>query len=104
MILFIILIILVIVYFVWLRKFKVPKVGSLVLITGGVKCGKSTLSVHIVNKNIRRNRRVVKIKNFFRSVFRKELLEEPLVYSNVPLNIPYVPITYDLLIGYQPQD
>lgn len=96
--LFIILIILVIVYFVWIRKFKVPKVGSLVLITGGVKCGKSTLSVHMVNKNYKRNLRYVKFHNFFRNIFKRELLEEPLVYSNVPLNMPYVPITYDLLM------
>lgn len=97
--LFLILIVCIIIYFIWIRKFKVPKTGSLVLITGGVKCGKSTLSVHIVQKNYKRNLRHVKFVNFFRTIFRKELLEEPLIYSNVPLNtLPYVPITYDLLL------
>ena len=96
--LFLILIAVVVIYFVWIRKFKVPKVGSLVLITGGVKCGKSFLSVHMIDQNIKRSRRAVKIQNFFRKLFKRELLEEPLVYSNVPLNMPYVPITYDLLM------
>lgn len=96
--LFIILIVLIILYFIWIRKFKVPKVGSLVLITGGVKCGKSFLSVDILDKTIRRNRRYTKVSNFFNKIFKRELLEEPLVYSNVPLNMPYVPLTYDLLM------
>ena len=98
MVLFLLLVVLVVIYFVWVRKFKVPKTGSLVLITGGVKCGKSTLSLHIVEKNYKRNSRRVKFLNFFRKIFKKDLYEEPLIYSNVPLTLPYVKITYDLLL------
>ena len=81
-----------------LSKFKVPKIGALALVTGGVKCGKSTMSVAIVRKEYKARRRSVKIKNFFRKLFNKPLLEMPLVYSNVPLAMPYVPLTDDLLL------
>jgi len=88
-------------YFVdkfFLSKFKVPKVGALALVTGGVKCGKSTMSVAIVRKEYKARRRSVKFKNFFRKLFNKPLIEMPLVYSNVPLAMPYVPLTDDLLL------
>lgn len=79
-------------------KFKVPKIGSLALVTGGVKCGKSTLSVAIALSEYKKRVRKTKIKNFFRKLFKKSLIELPLLYSNVPLGCPYVPITHDLLM------
>lgn len=82
----------------WLSKFKVPKIGSLALITGGVKCGKSTLSVAIALSEFKRRRRKVKFVNFFRKLFGKILIELPLLYSNVPLGVPYVKLTDDLLL------
>lgn len=82
----------------FLKQFKINKIGSLCLVTGGVKCGKSTLAVSIVRSEYKRRVRSIKIKNFFRKIFKKELLELPLVYSNVPLAMPYVPITEDLLM------
>ena len=88
-------------YFVdrfFLSKFKVPKIGALALVTGGVKCGKSTMSVAIVRREYNSRRRRVKFKNFFRKLFNKSLIEMPLVYSNVPLAMPYVPLTDDLLL------
>ena len=81
-----------------LSKFKVPKIGALALVTGGVKTGKSTLSVAIVRKEYKVRKRKVKFKNFFRKLFNKKLIEMPLVYSNVPLAMPYVPLTDDLLL------
>lgn len=81
-----------------LSKFKVPKIGSLALVTGGVKCGKSTLSVSMVRREFKCRTRSIKIKNFFRKLFNKPLVELPLVYSNVPLSMPYVPLTDDLLL------
>lgn len=81
-----------------LNKFKVAKIGSLCLINGGVKCGKSTLSVSIVRSEYKRRVRSTKFKNFFRRLFHKPLIELPLLYSNVPLAMPYVPLTDDLLL------
>lgn len=81
-----------------LNKFKVPKLNSLVMVTGGVKCGKSTLSVHMAIKTYKRNLRSVKLKNFFRKLMKREQIELPLLYSNVPLAINYVPITRAMLL------
>lgn len=81
----------------FLQRFKVPKIGALALISGGVKCGKSTLAVAIVRSEYKRRVRKVKFMNFFRKLFRRPLQELPLVYSNVPLAMPYVPLTDDLL-------
>lgn len=82
----------------FLNKFKVPKLNSLVMVTGGVKCGKSTLSVHMAISTYKSNRRKIKFKNFFRKLFHKPLQELPLLYSNVPLAINYVPLTRDMLL------
>lgn len=82
----------------FLNKFKVPKLNSLVMVTGGVKCGKSTLSVHMAISTYKRNLKRAKFKNFFRKLFHKPLVELPLLYSNVPLAIKYVPVTRDMLL------
>jgi hypothetical protein len=82
----------------FLSKFKFAKVGSLALVTGGVKCGKSTTSVAIVRREYKARLRSVKFKNFFRKLFNRQLIDLPLVYSNVPLAMPYVPLTEDLLL------
>lgn len=82
----------------FLRKFKVCKIGSLAMVTGGVKCGKSTLSVAIVLSEYKSRVRKIKFQNFFRKIFHKPLKELPLIYSNVPLACPYVQLTEDLLL------
>lgn len=90
----------VILFFVakFLKKFKIPRSASLTLVSGGVKCGKSTFSVALVRSEFRKRTRAVKIRNFFAKLFKKPLRELPLVYSNVPLAMPYVPLTDDLLL------
>ena len=80
-----------------LYKFKVPKFGCMCLISGGVKTGKSTLSVYLAIKRFKANLRAVKFRNFFRKLFRRAPLELPLLYSNIPLNVPYVPLTMKLI-------
>lgn len=82
----------------FMNKFKLCKIGSLSLVTGGVKCGKSTLSTYMAISTYKQVKRKVKIKNFFRKLFKKELIEEPLLYSNVPLACDYVQVTEDLLL------
>lgn len=82
----------------FLNQFKIPKIGAMALISGGVKTGKSTLSVGTVMSEYKRRCRSVKIHNFFARIFNKPLIELPLIYSNIPLAVPYVPLTDDLLL------
>lgn len=79
------------------RKFKTPKCGNLVVVTGGVKSGKSTFSYHSAYVTYKRNRRTVKIRNFFRKIFGKPLEEMPLFYSSIPVGVPHVLLTDELL-------
>lgn len=81
----------------FLNKFKLCKIGSMALFTGGVKTGKSTLSVHTCIKEYKSRVRKTKFVNFFRKLFKKDLIELPLLYSNVPLGLPFVTITDELL-------
>lgn len=78
-------------------KFKVPKVSCVSLVTGGVKSGKSTFSVYLAKKTYDRIHRSWKIRAYFQKLFNKPISEEPLLYSNIPLAFPYVPITLELL-------
>lgn len=78
-------------------KFKIPKIGCLALVTGGVKTGKSTFAVYLAYVNYKRARRRWKIRAFFQNLLHLPVDEEPLLYSNVPLSIPYVPVTKELL-------
>lgn len=79
---------------------KVPKLGSLCLVTGGVKSGKSTLSVYLAIRSWQREHFRWKVLIFLRRVFKFiPQMEEPLLYSNVPLaGVPYVELTEDLLL------
>lgn len=76
----------------------------MVLVTGGIKTGKSTLSVRMAYKTWKKQRRKVKIYNFFCKVlgkffkrFQGKEKPLPLLYSNIPLKVPYVPITKAIL-------
>lgn len=75
-----------------LSKQKHLQMGSFVLITGGVKCGKSTLAVWYARKRYKRSLFKWKIQHY---LFRKDI-EKPLFYSNIPLSCDYVPLTQDL--------
>lgn len=79
---------------------KVPKLGSLCLVTGGVKSGKSTLSVYLAIRSWKREHFRWKVLGVLRRVFKFiPVAEEPLLYSNVPLaGVPYVELTEDLLL------
>lgn len=78
-------------------KFKVPKIPCVALVTGGVKSGKSTLSVYMAIQTYNRVHRRWKIRVFFQKLLHRPFDEEPLLYSNIPLAVPYVPITLELL-------
>lgn len=95
----IIIILAIIALFLFLKIRKIPKLGSMTLVNGGIKTGKSTLSVFLAYRTYKKNHRIWKIKEFFRKIFKpkNKPIEEPLLYSNIPLKIPYVPLTKDLL-------
>lgn len=98
----IILIILLVILFLWIynkfmAKFKFPKVGSLAVVTGGVKCGKSSFGLGLALSNYKRVHRRWKLRKFICKLFRKTIPEEPLLYSNIPLGVPYVELDDDLI-------
>ena len=82
------------------KFFKIPKLNNVVLVTGGVKSGKSTMSVHFALRKYRRALIGYHIKSFFLRIFGKKgkIIEKPLLYSNVPLKCDFVPLTEDLIL------
>ena len=80
-------------------QLKILKCGNVVLVTGGVKTGKTTMSVRLVYKLWKKNLNKVKFYNAFVRHFKKDKSKKelPLIYSNVPLSIPFVPLTENLI-------
>lgn len=97
---------LIVFYVKYLKKIRC---GNMICITGGIKTGKSTLSVRQATQLLFSQRLKVWVYNYiirfgcypFYCWFRRfKLLDKkdrPLLYSNIPLRIPYVPITEELL-------
>lgn len=84
----------------FLSRFKFPKVGAIAVFVGGVKSGKSAVSVGCALSNYRRVLRQWRFSCFFCKLFnafRKNKLEcpeKPLLYSSIPLSgVDYVPLT-----------
>ena len=86
------------VYCIWSKFFKTPKMNNMVLITGGVKSGKSTFSFHVAWSKFKQNRRAVRFRNFLSKMFGKPLMEEPLFYTTIPVAVPHVLLTRELLM------
>jgi len=61
---------------------------------GGVKTGKTSLTVYLAIKKYKQNHRHWWIKTH---IFQQKNVEEPLLYSNIPLNMKYVPLTTDII-------
>lgn len=93
-ILSIVIIILLLIYF----KMKHLRIGCINFTTGGPKTGKSSLNVHLGIKDHKKQHFIWKIKCAFCRLFRKKQPEEPLLYSNIPLTVPYVELTEDILL------
>lgn len=89
------LLVAVVLLLIWLvlRKFKIPVVGSMALITGAVKSGKTTFSLALAIRNYKRNLRSWRWRRFLCRIFFKPIPEKPLFYSNVPVAFPYVQVT-----------
>ena len=81
-----------------MSKYKIPKIPCVALVTGGVKSGKSTFSVYLAIKTYKSVHNRWKVRSYFQRLFHLKVDEEPLLYSNIPLACPYVPISLDLLL------
>ena len=94
----IIIIIALVVFYIWF--FKVRKnlvLEALTLVNGGVKTGKSTLSVYLALKCYKKAINRWKIRKIFRKLFGKSEEEKPLLYSNIPLKADYVLLSNEVL-------
>lgn len=79
-------------------KFKIPKFGCVTLVTGGVKTGKSMLSVHLVMRKYKSQLRKWRFRCILAKLLKKDKPEKPLLYSITPLaGIDYVPLTVEAL-------
>lgn len=79
------------------KNSKTIKIGSLALVNGGVKTGKTTMSVYLAIREYKKIHRSWKIQKWFCELLGKKVPEEPLLYSNIPLAVPFVKLTSDIL-------
>lgn len=84
MIIFIIAV-LVVLFIVWLKSYKLDLSRTITAYTGGVGAGKSVLAVRQAIKRYKAALREWKRKCFFARIMRKELPEKPLLFSNLPI-------------------
>ena len=96
----------------WFFIFKVKRLkpNDLYMVDGGVKTGKSLISVMIAVKNIKKATFKYRLKCFFIKIFNrirkwrdkplKALPEKPMLYCNMPLyKVKYNPLTIDVILG-----
>lgn len=99
---YIICAVILILFIVFRKKFKTPIVGSLALVDGAVKSGKTTFSLHLARRNYIRSVFRWRIKCILLRVFlfkkKCDLPERPLFYSTTPVGFPYVQITKSLIL------
>ena len=96
------------IFLLWLFIFKVKhlKTPNVYMVDGGVKVGKSLVTVMLAVKQYRRNCIAIAIRNTlvkFINIFRKKnkikLADKPMLYSNMPLyKVKYNPLTLDIIL------
>lgn len=84
---FVLIAIAILLLFLYFKYIKHIKVGCITLVTGGVKTGKSTLSVATALREYRFAMFHWHIDRFFCKLFKKSIPEMPLFYSNVPIKV-----------------
>ena len=87
MTLFLIIVLVILCVILWLTwKYKKKfKFDSICQVNGAVGSGKTSTCVYFAIRECKVKRRNTAIKNFFRKLLKKEELEMPLLYSNIPL-------------------
>ena len=88
-----------IIFIIVCKHKKQLHIGNLTLISGGVKTGKTQLSVCLVMKIYKKQLRKWCIKCIKAKIKKQPQPEKPLIYSNMPLGCEYVPLSLDLLTG-----
>lgn len=97
--LIILLVLLVLAVFLYFKFIKHLKIGCICLVTGGVKTGKSTLSVATALREYRLALFSWRVNKFFCTLFKKKIPEMPLFYSNVPIKVKnFVPLQLEHLL------
>lgn len=96
MLIIILLIILLVVIFIIWKKHKKLKLDCITLVVGAPKTGKTTIQVYLAIKDNKKRRFKTKFKNIFRN--KKNKIELPLLYSNIPLKYQHVRLTKELLL------
>ena len=84
----------VIVYKVRAKVKPLGPLGTISVVTGAVKTGKSTLAVHLAIKSYRRTLRAYYIQRY---ILRRDV-DKPLLYSNIPLACDFVMLDKDILL------
>lgn len=97
--LFIIIAIILLIIFLrfWLVYRKRYRFDCVSLVVGAPKTGKTTLQVHLALNDYKKRVLRWKLKRIFKPKKYKHL-EKPLLYSNVPLAVPHVRLTKELLL------
>lgn len=81
----------------WKTK-KEPRLADVAMVTGGVKTGKTSLSVAITIRRYKKELRRYAVKKWICYAIGKRPPERPLYYSNIPVAFEYVPLTLDILL------
>lgn len=105
---FFIILVALVIFLLWFYFFKLKhlKPTDLYMVDGGVKTGKSLISVMLAVKAYRKamirfyvGNVVIRFINIFRKR-KKELIERPMLYSNMPLyRVKYNALSLDIILG-----
>lgn len=91
-------VLIIILLFIILKYFKTLKIGSLSLVSGGVKTGKTTLAVYLALREYKKALFRWKVRCFFRKLMHLPKEEKPLLYSNIPVKMDHVLLDKDYLL------
>lgn len=100
------LVLLLVLYYKW---FRVPTFGNLIVVSGAVKAGKSTMSFRLAQKQYQRQLWKYRFKRYIafpicKKILRKDVSkpEVPLFYSNIPCAVKnFSPLTEELILRTQ---
>lgn len=102
MYIFLFIIIFLLGFWIFRKFFKTPRFSALTMITGGVKSGKSALTVSFAVREYKRAKRRYYFRYAVSKVLRRKKPEKPLLYSNIPLRkLDFVPLTDKILLRHE---